>query len=401
VYTYNPNLLAAPAKRKCLRASLLLATGLTMLWGVGCSRFRHVHHETVYVSARQTYLHDRVAAVSNRVALVTNGQQLDVLEHGHRFLKVQTAKNEIGWIEERGVIDAKTFSAFEQLGTQHAKDPVVAVGSVRDDIYLHLIPGRDAERFYLLAGNSKVQLLARTSVAKGAVLGPETKQLPAKTAAPAATVAAPKFPKAARPAAPALPEAEPPPLEDWWLVRDGQGRTGWLLAGRVDVDVPEEIGEYAEGQRIVGAYVLAKVTDPQATTPNHVVPEYVTVLGPPKSGLPFDFDQVRVFTWSLKHHRYETAFRLHPIAGYLPLKAGTQPVGGAPVFSFLIANGPDMTTDPATGISHPAAMRTINYEMDDTRVKRIGPDMGPIPIMRSAESKDKAKPGKPAKKKRK
>jgi len=26
----------------------------------GCSRFRHEHHDTVYVSARQMYLHDRV-----------------------------------------------------------------------------------------------------------------------------------------------------------------------------------------------------------------------------------------------------------------------------------------------------------------------------------------------------
>jgi hypothetical protein len=386
---------------KAPAAALLLACFLAL--SSGCSHFRHVRHDTVYVSARQMYLHDRVAAVSNRVAEVTNGQQLEVLEQNRRFLKVKTEKNEVGWIEERAVIDGKTFHAFDLLSQQHRQDPVVASGTLRDEIYLHLKPGREAERFYLLGANSKVQLLARASVPK-AVPGSEQSSRPLTLPhGPAANAPTPRpgSKPAAKPAAPGAahpaskPDAEPPIIEDWWLVRDDQGRAGWLLAGRLDVDVPDEIAAYAEGQRYVGAYVLNKVHDPEAATPNHDVPQYVTVLSPIRAGLPFDFDQVRVFTWSTRHHRYETAFRLHPIQGYLPVNVTPASAGNAPTFSFQIANGPDMTTDPATGITRPNAPRTITYQMEDTRAVRIGSDLGSIPFSHLPESKPKsAKTGK-------
>jgi hypothetical protein len=369
--------------------------------------------ETVYVSARQMYLHDRVAAVSERVAQVVNGQPLQVLEHGKRFLKVKTEKNEIGWIEERAVIDSKTYDGFAELAKAHKEDPAAATATLRDDLYMHILPGRKTDNFYLLAGNTKVQLLARATVPRVPPhsSAPTLKADSAKPVPPKPAQENPAKPGKAAAQAPVVqPEAPPPIMEDWWLSRDSQGHTGWLLGNRLDVDVPDAIAQYGEGQRFIGAWVLTKVTDPGADTPNHQVAEYLTVTAPLSSGLPFDFDQVRVFTWSARHHRYETAFMLHPIQGFLPVRVGSQAPNqqagkgraampsSVPTFSFTIAAGGNVATDPATGISRPATPRTINYEMIDTRVQRIGPDLAPIPIVHEKSAEKKGKDQKGAKK---
>lgn len=374
---------------------MLSLAACCLIFGAGCSRFRHKHYEMVYVAIRNTYLHDRVAPVSNRICEVVNGQPLQVLEHSRRFLKVKTEKNEIGWIEERAVIDARTYAGFQKLAQEHRDDAIAAQGTLRSDLSMHILPGREAERFYLLAANSNVQLLARASAPKkpAEVYGP----LPARKANPQATGKAaganPRTSGAAQENAAGEEEIVPPEMEDWWLARDAQGRVGWVLASRVDVDVPNDIAQYAENQRIMGAWILTKVTDPEADTADHQVAEYLTALAPLHYGQPFDFDEVRVFTWSLKHHRYETAFRLHPIQGYFPVRvfSANTPKGSVPAFSFQLAGSDGVKTDPATGITRPVNPRTIHYEMIDTRVQRIGPDMAPIPITHEAAEKKPAK----------
>ncbi len=329
----------------------------------GCTRLReHAKPEMVYVVAKQTYLRDRVAAVSNRVALVSNGQPLEVVERGRRFLRTKTSKGEVGWIEDHMVIDQATYDQFAELQQQHAHDPVVATGVLRDDLYLHVKPGRETDRFYLLPENQKLQLLIRASVPKPAApQGLLTLPHPASAA---------KGKKAA-----ALAPGEPAvPMEDWWLVRDSRGQVGWLLARRLDVDVPDEIGGYSEGQKIVGAYVLTKVYDPESSLPDKLVPEYVSVTNAFKDGLPYDFDQVRVFTWNVKKHRYETAYRQRSIEGYLPVTISESKNAqgqSIPEFTITVATSDAVTVDPVTGAARPAQTENLSYQLESGMVKRV------------------------------
>lgn len=378
---------------------MLILLGVAGL-SAGCKSFQREQHDSIYVAARQVYLHDRVAAVSERVALVTNGQKLEVLEHNRRFFKVKTEKGETGWIEERAVIDSKMYQGFEKLAEDHKQDQHASTATLRDDLYMHIAPGRASEHFYLLPGNAKVELLARASAPRTTGSG-VVKTTSPKPAAPSSAQQGKS--KAAGSSGGEAEPPPPPPMEDWWLARDKEGRVGWLLASRLDVDVPDEIAQYGENQRFIGSWVLTKVNDPGADSPSdHQVPEYLVVMAPYKSGMPFDFDQVRVFTWSTRRHRYETAFRLRPIQGFLPVHVTTMqtPRGPVPAFSFQIAGDQNVTTDPDTGITRPVDPRTINYQMIDTQVKRVGPDLAPIPTMRATDSKAKAAQ-KTVKKKRK
>ena len=325
----------------------------------------------MYVSAKGSYLRDRLAAVSNRVAQISNGQRLVVLEHARRFYKVRTEKGEIGWIDERAVIDQPTYDKFTALAADHAHDSVIVPGVLRDDSYLHNAPGRQTEHYYLLPENTKLQLLARASVPKP---GPP-QAVPIPRSAKKSAANSPGKP-AVPSKEPLVPPAPPPPvLQDWWLVRDSQGHAGWVWSRMIDVDIPNEISGLAEGQRYIGAYVLRTVDDPESSFPNGKAPEYLALMNSWKEGLPYDFDQVRVFTWNTRRHRYETAFRQRNLQGYLPVTVGSQVFDKQtePVFSYKVATGDDVAIDPQTGTAHPAQLETQTYRMEGVLVKKVEP----------------------------
>ncbi len=283
-----------------------------------------------YVSAVQATLRDQVATINNKVGTVKNGDRVDVLEHEKKFSRVRTADGVEGWIEQRYLVDQQVYDAIQKLTLDNLKDPVQASGTLRNETNLHLTPGRETEHLYQLSAGAKVSVLKRATADKQAA--PAAK--PAKTSSPqpsgAQTADAPT-PSAQTPGAKPLP---PPVLEDWWLVRDAENRVGWVLARMVDLDVPLEVAQYAEGQRFVAFFVLDQVRDEAKEGADKNVAQYLCAITEPHDGLPYDFDQIRVFTWNVRKHRYETAYREHGLNGVLPItltsenfdKEGTLPV---------------------------------------------------------------------------
>ena len=121
-------------------------------------------------------------------------------------------------------------------------------------------------------------------------------------------------------------EKEAEPMDDWSLVRVASGQAGWVLTRRVFMAIPDEVAQYAEGRRITAYFPLGEIHDgDQAkkiwlrTTIEHSLE-------------PYDFDSYRVFVWSLRHHRYETAYIQRRVKGYFPVLAES------PGFSVCLEN---------------------------------------------------------------
>jgi hypothetical protein len=97
--------------------------------------------------------------------------------------------------------------------------------------------------------------------------------------------------------------------------------------------IPDDVAQYAEGHRIVSYLPLGEVRDGDETKQQWI---WTTIEGGSRPD--YDFDSFRVFVWSLRRHRYETAYIERNIRGHSPvllrqvdLSSGTRKAPGAAV----------------------------------------------------------------------
>jgi SH3-like domain-containing protein len=323
-----------PSRRNFCTVALFLASAMIAAGFSGCNRGRKPL-EIAYVSAPQATLRDRVAAFYTKTGTVKNGDRVQVLERERRFVRVRTAAGAEGWIEQRYLVNQQVFDGFRQLAQEAQNTPVQGAGTTRNDTNLHLEPGRETQHLYQLTQGTKVLILKRSTAEKNLPEG-VTKPVSEGTN------------ESKKPAA---------PMEDWWLIRDANGQVGWVLARMIDLDVPLEIAQYAEGQRIVAFFVLDQVNDGDKK-----VPQYLVALTEPYDGLPFDYNQIRVFTWNVRRHRYETAYREHKLEGVLPITVSQENFekeGTLPVFILQVKDDDGKVSERKYKLNTPIVRRVL------------------------------------------
>jgi uncharacterized protein YgiM (DUF1202 family) len=351
---------------------------------LGCGGGPEQKTDYVYITAPQVALRDRVAAVYNKVGFVANGEKVQVLDRSgnKRFLKIRTTDNREGWIEVRYTTTQDVYDAFAKLARDHTSSDSQATAVVRRVLNMHVQPARDSDALFQLKEGDKLQLLERSSTPRTGLKGlqqqraaekaeekekddVEDKAKAAESEEPRNDTPATVPLKSGKPAKPVkgkLTQSAIPavPMEDWWLVRDEHKRVGWVLGRMIDVEIPLEIAQYAEGERVVAAFVINEVTD-EVEGVEKKVPQYAVLLSEPKDGMPFDYNQLRIFTWNSKKDRYETAFR-DRFEGKLPFKITKEDFGKEgtlPVFTALA-----LTNDGAT---------EKKYKMNGVIVRRLTP----------------------------
>jgi len=341
----------------------------------------------MYVSAPETSLRDRVATMYNKIGTVHNGDRVEVLEKQRRFLRVRTDGGQEGWIEERSLVPQEVYDAFQKLEKDGAGEPVQAHGTTRAQLNMHATPSREGEHLYQLKDGEKVDILKRATAeknppkpaaaatapqaGKSGTAQPKQQATPAGSpvnqsqATPAAKPAEPPAitkPSQTPPAVAKGKAAEPPKpvMEDWYLVRNSPGRVGWVLLRMVDLDIPLEVAQYAEGQRIMGYFVLNTVQDGDKQ-----VPQYLVLLNEPKDGLPWDYNQIRIFTWGRIRHRYETAYRERNLEGHFPVKTGHAVFGkegDLPTFTIRKETEDGQMVDVTYKLNGPIVRRVLTPE---------------------------------------
>lgn len=265
------------------------------------------------------------------VAIVKHGEPLEIVHRRRKFLKVRTSGGVVGWTEEGVLLSAEDMAALRDLNERAKALPSQGAATTFDMLNVHTQPARLSPSFIQVQTGEKVDVLIhlispRASPPRKPLVPPVPKKPRAAKKLPES-----KIPPIAKPTPPGpppnwlelsktnlppepQPEPQPVPTDDWTLIRTKSGQSGWVLTRRLFMAIPNDVAQYAEGHRITSYFSLGDVQDGDQVKQNWLW----TTLGSGAEN--YDFDSFRVFIWSVRRHRYETAYIERKLKGYFPVQ---------------------------------------------------------------------------------
>ncbi len=274
---------------------------------------------------------------SASVAVAHHGDHVEIVAQRRLWYKIRTDKGVEGWTEDRQLLDSAQMSRLRKLAEQTAGLPSQGKATTYDVLNVHTEPNRNSPSFVQVKEKETFDVITHRIVPRAAKQPKRELIKPrAKAVAPVKKSTSKKYadasvPPPPSPAAPAPPvdwvalskergveaDADTPPTaqDDWTLIRTSGGQSGWVLTSRVYMSIPDEVAQYAEGHRITSYFSIGTVND-------HGEKKDIWLWTTAESlGQDHDFDSYRVFTWSERKHRYETAYIQRRERGYLPVIA--------------------------------------------------------------------------------
>ena len=337
----------------------LLSALAAVLCLVSCAPDERQTLGKAYVAPHTLNVRSDISAKSGSVTTLKHGDKVVIVDVQRRMVKVETPSGSEGWVDSTDLLSPDQMRQIEEERTRQRALPSQGAATAFEVLNIHIEPSRRSPAFAQIPEGAAVVLLGRLRAPKNAppsktsslvierpqpVKRPKKEQQTKLGFRPPSKPAPPKPPanwlemsseridgaatskdiaaqdaqkkKAAQElAAKRAAEAAKKPIvmEDWTLIRTKAGETGWVLTRNLNISIPDDVAQYAEGKRITSYFEIGSVNDEEKGIKHHWL--WTTLSGDD----PVDFDSWRVFTWNIHRHRYETSYRQRDLSGYFPV----------------------------------------------------------------------------------
>jgi hypothetical protein len=282
-------------------------------------------------------------------ATVKHGEKLQILEYKRRFVKVRTPQGAEGWTDNRQLLTPDQMTELRRMAESASHYPSQGAATAFEPLNMHTQPNRLSPSFWQIPDAAKIDIIGHKLAQRAQAPEPVARVAPPppkprrKKSEP--KIAPPPSPPAPKPPGNwlelSVPREEPSEdkkpdqkptgpvaMDDWSLVRTKDGKVGWVLTRALNLAIPDEVAQYAEGHRITSYFALGHVEDTDGAKNDWL---WTTIT---KGLEPYEFDSFRVFVWSRKHHRYETAYIERKVVGHFPVEVDNS--GAVPRFSLIL-----------------------------------------------------------------